>query len=277
MLQEKSMVVSLKICKWTATKHDKKITNEVKENHNASDDAGRYNKRLVAKEHLEAIQKLESEARSYHYENTLPWGENGERLLPSENFQDYIAKTSLFKDKFDSAVIAFVADYPDIILDAKTRLNGMFKESDYPSVANIKDKFAFKTTFMPVPDADFRVSLSEAEISRLRSSVSDEITTRITEAVKSTWTRIQEQLSHIKDRLSDPEAKFKNSLFGNLRDLIDLLPRLNVTGDENIERICTEMSGLLVDPEAVRNDSKLRSEKAQEVTSILNKFDQFFA
>lgn len=277
MLQEKSLVVSLNVRKWAASKHDKKITDEVQAQHNASTDAGRYNKRLVAKTDLETIQKIESEARTFHYEKTLPWGENSERLLPSLLFQDYVAKMVELKGRFDSAVEDFVSKYPSVIEEAKIRLNGMFREADYPSLLNIRGKFDFKTTYMPVPDEDFRVSLSDNEISKLKDSVREEVTNRLSEAVKDTWQRVKDQLSHMKEKLSDPEGKFKNSLFGNVRDLIDLLPKLNVTGDDNIEKVCSEMSKLLVDPDAVRSDSNLRKEKAHEVSTILNKFDQFFS
>jgi len=50
MLQENSLIVSLSVSQWTGRKHDKTITNEVHKSHNASDDAGRYNKLLVRPE-----------------------------------------------------------------------------------------------------------------------------------------------------------------------------------------------------------------------------------
>lgn len=277
MLQEKSLVVSLTVSKWTASKHDRKITDEVRDSHNASNDAGRYNKRLVAKEKLEAIQKIESAARNYHYEITLPWGKNGERLLPSTNYLEYVAKLMQFQSEFETAVSDFVAQYPGIVEEAKVRLNGMFRQQDYPSPLDIRSKFDFKTTFMPVPEEDFRVSLSDNEITKLKNSVNSEMTSRINEAVKDTWNRIKDQLVRMKDRLGTPDAIFKNSLFDNLASLIDLLPKLNVTNDENISKICTEMSSLLVDPEAVRNNSNLRSEKADQVDLIMNKFGEFFS
>lgn len=277
MLQEKSLVVSLTIRKWAASKHDKKITDEVKEQHNASDDAGRYNKKLVAKKDIEAIQKIESEARNYHYEVTLPWGKNGERLLPAGLYMEYIEKLAQLKSKFDSAVNSFVAAYPDVIAEAKVRLNGMFKESDYPSLLQIREKFELTTGFMPVPDDDFRVKLSDTEINKLKESVRSEVTNRLSDAVRDTWDRIHDQLSHMKDRLHNTEAKFHNSLFENLRDLIDLLPKLNITGDENISKICVDMAGLLVDPDAVRNNVNLRKEKAEAVDQIMNKFGDFFS
>ena len=43
-LSEKAILVSLKVSKFTGTKEDKKISREVASNHNATEDAGRYQK-----------------------------------------------------------------------------------------------------------------------------------------------------------------------------------------------------------------------------------------
>lgn len=276
MIQNKALIVSLSISKWTARKHDKKITDEVREQHNASDDAGRYNKLLAAKQFMEPIQKLESEARAYHYDNTLPWGDNNERLLSSEHFMEYEAEMLRFKSKFDVACSQFFDNYDAVIADAKVRLNGMFRDGDYPKKSEIQDKFDFKVSFMPVPETDFRVNLSDEEVSRLKDSVTSEITNRMHDAVKDIWGRIKDQLVHMRERLSDPKAVFRDSLFDNLKDLIHLLPKLNVTDDFSIAAVCDEMSKLLASPDAIRNNSNLRNQKAEEVQDVLNKFNQFF-
>lgn len=276
-LKTKALTVNLSISQWVARKHDKKISKEVEDQHNAHD-AGRYNKVLVAKAELEKIQKTAGAARSFHYENTLPWGDNGDRLLPSANYMSYVKEMAILKSNFEREVIAFLANYSTVIDDAKIRLNGMFDPKDYPNEVEIKSKFSFGTCFMPLPDIDdIRVELSQTEVNNIRQEVENTMRDRITGAVKDTWSRIKAQLEAMKERLSTKDAVFRNSLFDNLRDIIELLPRLNVTNDSQIDEICEEMKGLLVDPDAVRANSNLRNEKAQEVAAILNKFDAFFS
>lgn len=277
MLQENSLIVSLSISKWTARKHDKKITKEVKEQHNASDDAGRYNKSLAAKKDLEAIALIESKARTYHYKNTLPWGENNERLLASAIFMDYLAEMNRIEAEYKQAVHEFCEyRYDSVVLEARVRLNGMFDERDYPSREAIKEKFKFGVKFMPVTEVDFRVKLQDEEVARLKESVGVEINNRLADAVKDIWTRIKDQLVHMRDRLSDKDAIFRDSLFDNLKELITLLPRLNVTNDPAIQDVCNQMVKVLADPGAVRTNSNLRNEKAEEVQNILNNFNNFF-
>lgn len=276
MLQDNSLVVSLSVCIWSARKLDRKVTDEVNKSHNASDDAGRYNKLLVSKEHLDKVQKVMGEARIFHYENTLPWGDNNERLLPASNYFDYIAKMAEYKGKFDKEAQEFIDNYDKVIEEAKIRLNGMFREADYPNRQEIVNKFAFKNSFMPVPDTDFRIKLKEEEVQKLKEQLQTEVTNRLEEAVKDTWTRIKDQLVHMRDRLRNPDAIFRDSLFNNLKELVGLLPKLNVTNDDNLNMVCAEMSSIIVHPESVRQNPDLRQIKADEVDQVLNKFNQFF-
>ncbi len=276
MIQKSSLIVSLSMSQWSARKLDKKITEEVRDQHSAAQDAGRYNKLLVSKQHMEDVQKAVSSARTFHYENTLPWGDNNERLLPAKNYFEYVTEIAKLKRDFEYAVEGFIQNYDTVIQEARVRLNGMFREADYPSRADIVDKFGFKTTFMPVPENDFRLELSQDEIDKLKGDVEVEIGNRLRDAVSDIWTRIKEQLTHMKVKLRDDKAIFRDSLFENLKELVQLLPKLNVTDDPNLNLVCTEMAGILTSPEAVRANPDLRQIKADEVEKVLNQFNQFF-
>lgn len=276
MLKTNSLIVSLSVSQWVARKHDKTITNEVKTNHNAADDAGRYNKLLVSKQHTDPINQVVGRARTFHYENTLSWGDNNERLLPTKNYFSYVTEMSKFKSEFEQAVALFFKNYDDVIAEAKVRLNGMFKESDYPSKVEIQNKFGFKTSFMPVPDNDVRVELQNEEVDKLRESIELEINNRITGAVNDIWARIKDTIGKMRDKLADTDAIFRDSLFENISDLAKLLPRLNVTNDINIANVCNDIQGLISDPNAIRNNKQLRQNKAEEAEQILAKFSQFF-
>ena len=81
-ITEKAMLASLHIRQWAARKHDKAVSREVNTHYGSQADAGRFNKVLATKEALKEIQTVVSAARGFHLEQTLPWGERGERLLP---------------------------------------------------------------------------------------------------------------------------------------------------------------------------------------------------
>lgn len=275
-LQSNSLVVSLSVSQWGGRKLDRKVTDEINTSHNASADAGRYNKLLVAKEHTEAVNKVAGRARAFHYDNTLPWGDNNERLLPTTNYFDYINQMNTLKDEFDQAVRGFLSNYDRVIDEAKVRLNGMFRDSDYPSRNEIEYKFGFRTTFLPVPSTDIRVSLNDAEVDALRKNIELEVCSRLSGAVQDIWARVKDQLTHMRNKLADKDGIFRDSLFDNLKELVDLLPKLNVTGDANIAQACNDMKVLMISPDAVRTNVVIRAEKAAEADAILSKFGGFF-
>lgn len=273
-LASKALLVTLTICQWTARKYDRKVSKEVDDAHKAQD-AGRYNKLLIAKNNLTEISKIANEARDFHYENTLPWADKGDRLLPTMNYFEYTSAISRYKTSFEAAVDKFVQAYPSMKLDAAIRLNTLFDEADYPN--DIEDRFSIKVDMMPVPETnDFRVDLSQENVDAIKAHIESQVKDRFYTATLSVYERITDQLKKMHERLKDKDNVFRDSLFTNLGDLIKLLPRLNISEDPRIDALCEDMKSLLVDPEDVRKDVALRSQKANEVNAILRNIDTFF-
>src|SRR6516225_6121348 len=80
-LSSRAMLCSLSISMWSARKHDPEASEEIAQRHGAQADAGRYHKVLLPKAALAEIRKIVSEARQEHYFMTLPWDDNGYRVL----------------------------------------------------------------------------------------------------------------------------------------------------------------------------------------------------
>ena len=91
-LSSRAMLCSLSISMWSARKHDPEASEEIAQRHGAQADAGRYHKVLLPKEALAEIHKIVSEARQEHYFMTLPWDDNGYRVLPAAAYMDHAEK-----------------------------------------------------------------------------------------------------------------------------------------------------------------------------------------
>jgi len=274
-LSEKALLVNLTISQWSAHKYDKNISKKIEKQHNAHN-AGRFNKNLIADDELKEIHKIAGSARSFLYTNTLPWGDNGDRLLPATNYLDFVNEFRNFKTQFDIATNNFIAQYPALKEEARNRLNGMFLEEDYPSLSKVKTKFNIEISFMPISDtADFRLKVDEEEVTNLKFRIEQEISSRINQATKNIWTRLREAVGHMVEKLSDKDAVFRDSLVTNIRELIEILPRLNFTDDEDINDMLDHMKTLVVDPETLRTSERIRNQKAEEAKVILNKISDF--
>ena len=241
-ITERAMIVRLSISQWTARKLDKKITREVAAAHGTSEDAGRYNKLLVAESAVKSVSKAANEARTYHYENTLPWDDAGGRILPCSHFMDYTAGMRERRAAFEQAVEEMVSSYPALVEDAKRRLNGMFNPADYPGPQEMASKYHMSTDIAPVPAAeDFRVDLDADQVSTIRTQIEGRCTALTNAAMGDLWQRLYDAVKRMGDKLGEPGQKpgkgplFRDSLVGNVVDLCKLLPKLNLTNDPQLE------------------------------------------
>lgn len=272
MIQEKAMLATLSISQWTARKHDKKISTEVEKTH-AAHDAGRFNKLLVNKSILDDARRCGDALREYHYRTTLPWADNGARLLPSKLFMDYTINVRKFREKFNAAVDELVAKYPAEVQAARTRLGTMYRPEDYPAASDIRGRFGVTVGFEPISTAaDFRVDVSTEAVEEIKASISESLNSRQAAAMKDCYDRIREVVSKLSERLSDDKAIFKDSLIGNVVDLMAVLPGLNFTNDPVIDTLHQEITDmLLVPPQVLRTDLTRRKETADAADAILAK------
>ena len=276
-LTEKTMLVYLNISAWTARKYDQRVSKEIEDKYN-SEDAGRYNKLLIARDSIKNIQRIVSEARTFHYENTLPWLDNGGRLLPAANYFDYVNAIQKFQDLYEKEVENFIRAYPALKSEAQHRLNSMFNEEDYPDILTLSTKYSFSTQVSPVPVADdFRVTLNEEEVEFIKTSIEKQVQESTESAMHDLWMRLFKVVQHMAERLSKEDNKFKNSLVNNINELCDLLPKLNITNDSELQTSVAEIKVKLTayDPQTLRDNEDARNETAIEAQRILNKMRHY--
>jgi hypothetical protein len=65
------------------------------------------------------------------------------------------------------------------------------------------------------------------------------------------------------------EHPFRDSVVTNLVRLVDVLPKLNVTADPELERLAAEVrASLLIDPQELRKSESTRTETAAVAAAI---------
>jgi len=272
-IDKKAMLVKLNISQWTARKHEKAVDKVVAKEYNADESAGRYNKSLINKDALKGIQRVANDARTYHYSRTLPWKDDGFRVLPSAIFFDYSQKMREFEDLFQLELQEFLNNYVLYINQAQIRLGSLFDQSNYPTCRDLTRKFNFETDITPFPTAsDFRVDLNSAEVDRIKQSIEKNVDRAINDAQNDLYNRIAVAVGNMAERLADKDAIFRDSLVGNLRELVGLIPKLTLKDDLKLQDILNDIDAKLcdVEPQDLRDDKDLRTEKAKQAQDILD-------
>src|SRR6516164_3373642 len=169
--------------------------------------------------------------------------------FPAAAYLDHTSKVREYSQQFAAAADAFAAAFEQLVQDSRLRLGGLFRPEDYPSAKEIHEKFSFEAKVMPLPDAsDFRVSLGEEETKRIQRQITATVQASLTVASRELWQRLYEAVSHMAERLAayrvgddGVEHPFRDTVVTNLVRLVDVLPKLNVTGDPELERLAEQV------------------------------------
>lgn len=281
-IETSAMLVELSISCWTARKLDKRVSQEVDETNATKSRAGNYNKNLLAgTQKLDNIVKYAANVRAWHNMNTLPWSDNGQRLLPVEHFLTYKQRIGEYEQEYNELVKDFLTSYPDLVDAAAFQLGKLFDRNEYPQAEDIANKFNFRFVFSPVPLAgDWRVSIGQQAREELEAQCSNVIAERTNAAMKEAWSRLHECLSHTSERLTDTadggkRKIFRDSLVENAQELCEMLKILNVTKDPELERARSQLAQTFIGLEAkdLRESDAVRNGVKTEVDAILSKFN----
>lgn len=271
MFDKRAMLVELTIRQWTARKHDKGVSQEVDQLH-AARHGGRYNKQLIAKSALEAIAKEAGTIRSYHYSRTLPWGNNGQRLLPAKLFMEYRTEIAEHQREFNRLADVFVTEYPALVNDARQHLGTLFNSADYPGATQIRKAFGIELDFFPVPTSgDFRVDVASDERAQLQAQIEEATRTRQKAATQACYIRIKETLERMKNQCVPGKTRITTSLVDDVYDLAKILDVLNINDDPDLTRIGDEIRrDLLVSADNLRNSPSMRKQVGERASEILD-------
>ena len=283
IIKSKANLATLSIGGWSGRRYDRDISGKVVKDNHAHSDAARVNKLLVDGARINKVAKIAGEARNEHYRITLPWFDDGARVLPNALFMQHAKMNRELQAKYFAAADDFVKDYPQMIEDArKNRMGDLFKESDYPPPEQMRSLFTFKVWIFPCPDAaDFRSDLPAEIMDDIKTDLDERMKTALNEAMKMPIKRIIDVVNHMAVRLGEYKPSTRTlkasplyeSMVDNVRDLVELLPAFNLTGDKALDDLTKRMRDeLCVHSVSDMKDShgcKVRKEVKRSADEIL--------
>jgi len=274
-IEEKLMLVDLNIKFTSFRKRDKKVSDEIAQQYETDEDIGKFNKILIDKRIMKELRQSRNDIRDYHRRMTMPWGEGRyDRVILATTYLDYTQEIRKLISTYKEMADAFAAKY-DVHKEAsKKRLKKMFQEEDYPKASTVREKFGVRVYPRPISRAkDFRVQMAGEEADNIKKSIEEEITQGLAHAMKELWKKIYTPLSKMMETLSDDKAIFRDTLVGNIVEITQLIPKLNLTDDPEMNNIQKELESKIcsLEPKELRKDKKYRKETVKEVKNILDK------
>lgn len=266
---------------WTARKKDKDQSEKANKDAGAVDGAANVYKALLPDSpELLAVQKWVTSFRTWVYNTTLPWDDNGGRVARVERHMDFMIEAGDRMRAGYELVDEFMGSYSRAIEEAKFKLNGMFNPLDYPTPDQVRHKFLFSIECEAVPEAqDFRIidGLPPEEVERLVSDATAGIERRVQAAVDDAYGRLNEVVVKFHTTLDDFGTKrikkFNDTLVSNITDIASLIPALNLTNDATLAALAVDALKLTVyDLKELRGDAAVRNAAIAEARVLAAKF-----
>lgn len=273
------MLVDLRVSQWTGRKMDKRVSKAVADANSVAEGAGRYYKTLLDPAVMKDIQQLVTSARNRHYAMTLPWSDEGPRVLSSKLYFTYMQEMREYKDKFLSKVNGLLSEYPYHREEAKRLLGNLFSETDYPTPEELSGKYGFHVRVLPLPKgSDFRCNIPDEELAEVRQQMNSENDALLKRATDEAYARVHKVASAYVDRLAETDTVFRDSLVWNARELVDLLPALNITNDPRLDELTDKLATHLGrhDPKTLRTSMGARKETYEAAKEVVSDIESVF-
>lgn len=281
-LADRACLMRLSVGLPGTARQDRKLSQEVKSEHSLGSNAGRWVKQKYPKWALEPIEKLVNEARAYHAAVTLPF-DQGIGVLPAALVLEYGDKMREFKGRFDNLRDShFKARYADMVEWAKVEHNGTFDPADYPPVEEVLPAFYFRSEVQPIPGSEHFTDTLKSLLGVDTESVDLRVNDAMAEGQRELMRRLIDPVRAMAAKLAEQPKEgrkdivFRDTLIGNIKEIVELAPKLNITGDPAIDGFVKELDGLTrYTPDTLREDKATRSEAAAKAAETLKRLEGY--
>lgn len=301
-----AMIGNLNISSWEARIQDKATKEEVLATKGArSKRAASVSKHLFSEcPALDAIKALRGEAYLWFRKETMPWDDNGGRLITTKRYLNTMDQAAKYEQRFNALVNAFLGVYQTEISKQAFENGALFDRSEYPSEDEVRAKFRFALNVSPVPTSgDFRVDIGHEAAKQLAEQYERLAAERMSAALAEPWQRIKDQVLWVKERMEavlayDPDAveeqlvldpdgktidikitkkrrpKLYDSMLENGLELCKTLSDFNITNDPRLEEARRELEAALtrVDMDSLKESPELQKATKTAMENILDKF-----
>lgn len=241
-LESLSFLCRLAVQQWTARKIDKGLTTVTTSRAGAREGALSVSKKLIECPELDRIRSTINAARETHDRFTLPWSDDGTRILPLATHGPYLQAMDSHKTEFDAALADFIAVYDARVMDAEIALGAAYDPAAYPDPEEIRQKFSMSVEFLPFPSsADFRLEASEELTDYLKNNLQATLQSRHEQALQACFDRIREALAPAIAWGEDKKTRVDPRAYGKIESAVEILEKLNIYNNKELSEALESM------------------------------------
>ena len=281
-LTESCSLVSLEMTKFGDRITRSDLQGQLNEENNVLDPkAVKVTVDVLGSAEVKELRNIQSRARNEFNDETYAW-EKGWRIARNFKLDDLQQMAAKCKMDCETQVELICSKLPEHIAQKERALGALFREEDFPTADQIRDKVNVKFDIRVLPDTDHdpRIGVSESARDRFKQQILSNEAERIRGVQLSQQRDLHRMISHMVERFGSytgkKEGSFNNTLFTNLEDYVNKMENYNLGNDPEIEKLRLDIKKQLVsvNPDSVRVDDQFRAKKQDEAKALLARVEQ---
>lgn len=262
---------------WMGTK--RALTKTQMDTAAASFDADRKmlgaSKKILDTKHIafKNVNKVKSQTMDFVKNNSLPFPEDGIRLIRTDSVESFEKKMTEFASELTTAVNALSECFEEIKADARKRLGDLYNPADYPVTIN-SGLFSIEWSYPSIEPPAHLLKLNGALYEKEKARIAAKFDVAAQMAEDAFTDEFAKMIEHLQERLAGTEdgkpKTFKEASIGNLKDFFKKFELLNVTNNQKLNDLVKAANDAVdgVDAKTVRSNDFLRNKLQGAISNI---------
>ncbi|MDE2101709.1 MAG: hypothetical protein KGL39_30970 [Patescibacteria group bacterium] len=222
-----------------------------------------------------ALTRIKGDVLGHWRGHTLPYVEDGVRLIPKDQIESFNAKMQEFHGQFGEAVAELGKSFAELKEAAKEKLGDLYSDANYPKDPSAE--FGFEWSFPSVEPPAYLKTLNPSLYAQAKQQIEAKFNEAVGMAQQALTSEFAALVADLHERLTpgpDGAKKvFRDSTVDNLKTFFERFKALNVTGNADLEHLVADAQKLLAGGGAkeLRTDAALKAEVAAGMAQVKEK------
>jgi len=231
-------------------------------------------KKLLDTKHpaYKEVTSIFSRCKAYWKEITMPFPQDGIRLLRQDVLNEFQADMQRYRASLDQATAALNEVYCQMRYDARQRLGDLFDSADYPDT--LDGAFEIRWEFPSIDPPDYLKNVNKRIWEEQRAIADARLNEAVMLAEQAFAAEFGELLSKLVDRLTPNEMgeqkTFRDSVITNLSEFMGRFRFLSVGSNAELEELIQRAKDVIEGKTAddLRKNAYTRELVKQEMTKL---------
>jgi hypothetical protein len=254
-------------------------TKQAADTFHAATDLVTASKRLIDTKNAtyRTLTAIKSQASSYWRSMTLPYPQEGIRLIKQADVAAFEDKMREFREQLAAAASNLQLEYESIKEASREKLGDLFNPTDYPPT--LDGVFEIKWEYPPVEPPNYLMTFNPELYSQEQSRVQHRFEAAVVMAENAFAEQLQEMIAHLIERLTDEpdgtKKTFRSSAVENFKEFYDNFRRMNVRSNAQLEGLIRQANDLVagVDVADLRKNADLRQNLSHQMHTVKSALD----